>query len=140
MPKNTDLAYIAGIIDGEGYIGVYGGTTTPHVLTVGIKMCDPEAIGVIVDTFGGASSGYENELAYVFRWIVANRRAYDFLKAIRPFLRVKAEQADWAIEYYEETYRGKGTKLSPQDLAQRAEYAAILKNLKGWQTWEIAHS
>lgn len=138
MPTDTELAYIAGVLDGEGYIGVYG--EKHHVLTVGVKMCDPEAIGAIVDAFGGTNSGYENQFAYVFRWIVANRRAYDFLKAIRPFLRVKAEQADWAIEYYETTFRGKGTKLSQHDLAQRSEYAAILKDLKGWQSWETAHS
>jgi hypothetical protein len=140
VPTPIDLAYIAGIIDGEGYIGVYGGKQKKHVLTVGVKMCDPEAIGAIVDAFGGTNSGYENEFAYVFRWVVQTGRAYEFLKAIRPYLKVKAEQADWAIEYYEETFRGKGTKLIPEDFALRDEYAQILKDLKGWQSWETAHS
>lgn len=142
MPKveETTLAYVAGIIDGEGYIGIYGGKQDKHVLTVGVKMCDPEAIGVIVDNFGGTNSGYENEKAYVYRVILRAGKAYEFLKAIRKYLRVKAEQADWAIEFYEECWRGKGHNLTTGDLTQRSEYAAILKDLKGWQTWEVPYS
>ena len=141
MPKKipeTILAYIAGIIDGEGYIGVYG--SPKHILTVGVKMCDPEAIGLIVDTFDGACSGYENEKAYVYRVILRARAAYEFLRAIRKYLRVKAEQADWAIEYYEETFKGRGVALSVEDLKLRDNYANILKDLKGWQPWETCHS
>jgi hypothetical protein len=142
MPKHSpiDLAYIAGVFDGEGYIGIYGQAQKHHILTVGVKMCDPEAIGAIVEAFDGTNSGYENEHAYVYRVIFTAKRAYEFLKTIRPYLRVKSEQADWALEFYEETYKGKGTILNADDLQKRDEYAAILHDLKGWQSWEIRHS
>lgn len=144
MPTDVELAYIAGIVDGEGYIGVYK-TVYPsgrvlHLLTVGIKMCDPEAIGLIVDSFGGCNSGYENEKAFVYRVVFTSKKAYEFLKAIRPFLRVKAEQADWAIEFYEECRVGKGHPLTESDVNRRDDYAKILRDLKGWQPWEVCHS
>lgn len=142
IPETT-LAYIAGIIDGEGYIGVYRHVhagKVKHILTVGVKMCDPEAIGLIVEHFNGVNSGYENEKAYVFRVVLSSKKGYEFLKAIRKYLRVKAEQADWAIEFYEETYKGKGSILTESDITVRDSYVATLKSLKGWQPWEVCHS
>jgi hypothetical protein len=144
MPiSETKLAYIAGIFDGEGYIFVYRSEQKGrviHQLTVGVKMCDPEAIGEIVESFGGCNTGYENEHAFCFRVTFVGRSAYDFLKAIRPYLRVKAEQADWAAECYEECYIGKGQRVTSSDVEKRDYYRAVLKDLKGWQPWEVCHS
>lgn len=140
MPKLEELAYIAGIIDGEGCIGVYPNGKN-HSLHVMVMMCDPEAIGEIYEHFGGTFSGYQGENAYVYRIIMTGDRAYQFLKTIRRFLRVKAEQADWGMEFHEECRTGKGFKLTPEIAEKQLEYAAVLKELKVLPfSWEQANS
>lgn len=137
--SETDLAYIAGIIDGEGCIGVYKTAKNCNQLHVMVKMCDPEAVGAINDHFGSVCSGYVGENCYVYRVILTGQRAYDFLVSIRKYLRVKAEQADWAIEFFEECRVGKGTKLTPEMMIKRQDYETILKDLKKIPVWEVCH-
>ena len=136
-PSQTTLAYLAGIIDGEGSIGVYKANNS-HKVVVTVKMCDPEAVGEIHEYFGGSASGYQGTNAYVFRVYLAADSAYQFLKVIRKFLRVKAEQADWAIEFHETCKPGKGHPITPEVAALQFEYATILKDLKKLPyEWEV---
>ena len=126
----NDLAYAAGLIDGEGSIQIvkHRDPTCRQGyklwLNVTVSMCDPEAVEWANNTFGGSlytpkaktSSGRT-----IYRWSVTTRAAANFLKSIRPFLKVKAEVADIAIAFSAIRYMGSRKPQANLD-AQEAFY------------------
>lgn len=111
MTHNEALAYIAGIIDGEGCISSCrnnaGGTYRIRVMVV---MCDSEAIEFGQLFFGGkiwARSSIDNRRqAYI--WTVSKREdQLFFLNSIYPYLRVKRDQAEIALEWLNTTRPGR---------------------------------
>jgi len=112
MQKNlskTDLAWAAGFIDGEGYIGIRPVKSSPDTkgnphlqLRIIVSNTRPLAILKLVSMFGGdswirppAKAGHRTQ--YV--WQVFSRAAEDVLKEIQPYLVIKSEQADTALSY-----------------------------------------
>lgn len=116
--KKTDLAYMAGIVDGEGSISlvlmkktltlVVQVTNTNEWLIQSIKMC-----------FGGAVRlakplQPEKNWKPTYRWVVTSMQALEFLKLVYPYLRLKKSQAEIAIKFLE--LRGtKGRWLSEKE-------------------------
>lgn len=106
MSKKSILAYLAGVIDSDGTIGikrntysmrVTGDSTQPvYSERVHIRQVSMEALSLFAETFGGnvrpqpASSSKGKPL---FRWGVTDRQAVILLRAILPFLRIKKAQA-----------------------------------------------
>ena len=95
------LAYTAGIVDGEGYIGIRKGKPTTsrknfsYDLTVAIAMTDKEIIDWLHGTFGGGSCFSklrDPKHKPAHRWAIWNNKAEIFLRSIQPFIRVKANQ------------------------------------------------
>lgn len=103
--KETDLAYIAGLFDGEGCIHWFTVKKIYRYPSVTISMTTHAGLDLIIELFGG-------KLAYridkrprnkpVYRWTVGNRKALNFLETIRPWLREKASQADMVFEFYKD--------------------------------------
>lgn len=107
---DTLYAYLAGVIDSDGYISIK--RSTYHARTqgkdwnpayqevVGIKQVAPEAIDMLHATFGGyrgmqapnTKNGHP-----LHSWQVTNRQAAALLAALRPHLRIKTRQADLAL-------------------------------------------
>lgn len=101
--KTEILAYTAGILDGEGYVGIRKGKPTPkrrnfsYDLMVAIAMTDKEIIEWLHNTFGGTNcfSILRNpQHKTVHRWTIWNKKAEVFLRSIQPFVRVKARQIE----------------------------------------------
>lgn len=109
-----ELAYVAGLFDGEGCILVRehaqervmkGKIKTYNIqqLKVTLSMSHFPTIRAIYDQFGGAitRSAYANNRnpnhAIIYCWIHWSNGAGDFLTAIYPFLIAKREQARLAI-------------------------------------------
>lgn len=113
MRKNEIFAYIAGIIDGEAYIGIkkstYGMRYRPDVKSptyherVQIKMASPEILKLIKDNFGGSfykdkkiyqsKNGFKtNKIMYVYG--TTDKIASEIIKAVFPFLIEKKRQAE----------------------------------------------
>jgi hypothetical protein len=103
------LAYLAGVIDSDGSIGIKrstyamrhgnGGQAT-YSERVMCRQVTPDAIVLLRDIFGGyygmtAASTPRGKPLH--SWQVTDLRAAACLKALRPFLRVKAAQADNAL-------------------------------------------
>ena len=124
-----DLAYAAGIVDGEGCIGIYGKVNT-HMLIVKVGMCEPQAVDFLIEKFEALSNPYNNRFGPVYRAAFTGPKAYAFLCLIRPYLRVKRTQADVAIEFWEGKGNYKGYKIAPEELARRVDYELRLKALK----------
>lgn len=106
--EQTTLAYLAGIVDGEGYIGIkrskayacQGRNTPGYHARIQVRMVTEEAIRLIAETLGG---WYYREPAHaargrpLFCYQVSDAKAEAALRALRPFLRVKAASADTVL-------------------------------------------
>jgi len=87
-PKPTDVAWLAGIVDGEGYV-CYRKTPTVQVETV-----TPELAYIPASIFGGSVTTQQRRNASVFRWSVYGDNAIKVLKHLIPYLQYKKAQAE----------------------------------------------
>ena len=103
--SETEKAYIAGILDGEGSIGIYvarsGGGHGSHVLQVTVKMSEPAAVEFISVSCGvpihvGKVQGNSRPCGTV---ILRAGKALDLLSQCLPYMRVKKVQAEIGIEF-----------------------------------------
>ena len=97
--KAIDLAYIAGIVDGEGYVGIKkvkalnGGRVNPsYHERIQIRMVDEPAIKFIADTLGG---NYYKEKAHcnngrpLYCFQSNDASSVHIIKSLLPYLRIK---------------------------------------------------
>lgn len=145
MERNFILAYLGGILDGEGCIGIYkrnnrNGRSIRHQLTVQCNMQRKEAIQLLADNFGGLR-GYrvknKKTNAFIYEWRVQDKKAYECLTCLLPFLRVKIEEAILAIKFYETQFNkkrpgkfGGERKLEESELLERESYRTKLSAMK----------
>lgn len=106
MSGETLLAYLAGIVDGEGSISVRRSTYAMRHGNGGgaafwervkVKMVDPEAVDLLYAAFGGsrrteASSAKRGKPLHA--WEVTGWGAHHALEMLFPYLRVKRAQAE----------------------------------------------
>ena len=106
--KQTDLAYIAGIIDGEGYVGIkkskayacQGRQTPGYTARIQVRMVDEPAIKFLAETLGG---WYYKEKPHsakgrpLYCYQASDKVAEAILRTLLPFLRVKRVQAETVI-------------------------------------------
>lgn len=105
MPNETDAAYLAGFIDGEGYVRIERGTAKrgleKHRLIVSIANTDIDALRRLAEL-------WERPLYHVrgqkgnkdsARVVWSGRNAADILRRVRPYMLVKAAHADLALEF-----------------------------------------
>jgi len=100
----TVLAYLAGLVDGEGYIGIkksaaykcQGRKTPGYHARIQVRMVDEAAIRLLAETLGGwyyrEREAHANRRA-LFCYQASDKSAELILRKLLPFLRVKAEQA-----------------------------------------------
>lgn len=145
MPKGTkeELAYIAGLVDGEGSIGIYEYKSKykNYGLNLVINMCDIEAIALVKEIYGGHLMTIppkgNNRLQY--RLKLGRKETYVCLMEILPYLRVKKKQAEIALKF-KETVRGynklgRGRKLPISVLKERKIMINSIKELKRVSAW-----
>lgn len=117
MFTNNILAYVAGIIDGEGYIslksnGKYSDGKKRYAIVIKVTNTDQELINFLYLTFGGHTfhvtprNPRHNES---WIWEACSLKAYNVIKVILPYLRIKKPQAQLAIEYQERRIKGHTT-------------------------------
>jgi hypothetical protein len=138
--NTTDLAYVAGIFDGEGCIGYYStsktGTPYYHAL-VNITMTEDTVVNMLPKLFGfGKISVHkpkDGTRRTAYQWQVGHKKQVrEFLMAIRPYLVGKAEQADVVLQLFkaEDTYIQRQGSVTPEVIARRREVELKLKALK----------
>lgn len=121
--KKTDLAYIAGIIDGEGTIALCpaqrGNSKPSFQLTVKVSNTNEWLIQWLHFSFGGscyAKKIYGENDKQQWEWALWTVRASEFLKLIYPYLRLKKPQAELAIKF-QGARRGRGHRLTEGEMA-----------------------
>lgn len=127
-----DLAYAAGIIDGEGciYIDRFVDKRRPntrnYVLRVKVAMTDFEVPYWFEEMFGGFVSVYKRKdvnCRPAAIWGITNKRAIDFLNLIKPFIKIKQRQIEIAEEFEKTILRDKSKNR--QTLLREVLFAAM---------------
>ena len=111
---DAELAYMAGIIDGEGTIGIYRSTSksgkNSFQVWVIVVQKNPIIIDWMKERFGGprlfrmvrnrtffSVNGPSKKIYQTYRWYLMGKKAGDLLKKVRPFLVLKGKKADLGI-------------------------------------------
>lgn len=109
QPEPTIFAYLAGVIDSDGYITsactVYKGRRSVAA-SIGITGTNRAPHDLAASIFGGNINGYAVKGAQTGRrvnymWQRYGRRAVPVIEAVLPYLRVKADQAHLALHLQE---------------------------------------
>ena len=104
--SSEDLAYIAGFTDGEGYIGIVRNQGLR--LFIQITNTKPEVLYWMKELFGGSihKGQYKSEsdprffnAKPTYKWTIVSRQAETFLEAIQPYLRIKSELCQFALDF-----------------------------------------
>lgn len=139
-----DLIYLAGLFDGEGYIGIAKNsrakTGPSYMLQIALTMTDPYAPSLLHQTFGGSlyltkRSIVNPKHADAWSWFCASVKAAEALRQLHPFIRIKKPQADLALEYQAVVGRvrpqpGFASKQPEEVRALREHYYMRLRALK----------
>lgn len=102
----ADLAYAAGFIDGEGCITILAQhkqrmRNRSYSLRIQITQVDPAPLIRLQALFGGKLRARSRPKAQRTQYdlVLNDKQAVKVLQLIRPYLIVKAEQADIALEF-----------------------------------------
>ena len=145
--KKTDLAYLAGIFDGEGCIVIHDRQwiTKTGIKRIGFypEICVASTNEWIIQQLKFAFGGNvylrkkgTTRAQPIWAWQTTSKKATSCLKALLPYLRLKRRQAELAIEM-ENRRRPRGShKLEPKDNIawQQAQKILISKLNKGKAT------
>ena len=134
----SDMAYCAGLFDGEGCVAAYRLNYDPPrwSVRVTISMVNPKALRKIQNLFGGSLS-YSNP-KNCWSWYPGARASTTFLRAVLPYLTVKKDEAILALqlrtrmEEYKHVSRGCDGQalLSPAEVNIRQSLVDEIKALK----------
>ena len=137
--EETELAYTAGIIDGEGSIGLYLNRCKKqkdfYQMRVTVRNTNEWLVQRLKITYGGyfyPSRYGDKEMAKNWKpqwqWIIAANKALVFLKLIYPYLRLKKPQAEVAIRF-QEMRRGQGYHFTEEETAIAEVERILMGNL-----------
>lgn len=108
-PKSeTKLAYIAGLVDGEGCICIASSfdkkssINVSHQLVVRINNTDERLISWLKSEIGGSvhcRGTRKQGWKVLYDWYVCSTNAATFLQAVLPYLIIKKTQAELALEF-----------------------------------------
>lgn len=128
-------AYMAGLLDGEGCVGIYRHKGGRLGISVEIANTYKDVLSQLKAQWGGSFSGRTREgCQKIWRWGVSDKQAEMFLRHVRPFVQIKSNQLELALMFRETLQKGwRGNKLSPAVQAARQFLQACMRacNKKG---------
>ena len=137
--KKTDLAYIAGIIDGEGCIGLRRETLRRKDkkyatvrLYVSVSNTNEWLLQWLRFSFRGslAPCPRKNHQRLAWEWCIVFKQARAFLEAIYPYLRIKKPQAEIALRFQKaKKYGGRGHYKTDGERAVEEAQRILISNL-----------
>lgn len=129
----AEIAYLAGLIDGEGTIGIYRQTgTKTYELKLLITNTSPALLQWLRPRFGGGVGKHKKEKPWhreTWQIVIAQGKAADLIKLCRPFLVIKAAQADLGLRFMSEVSLRKGHRVTDEELEMRQRYADGMSKL-----------
>lgn len=146
MNKELIYAYTAGIIDGEGYIGLLktsgeGRSDIYFCPTVKVKTIDDFIVPFLKKEYGGyfyIEKRKDNRIPPK-TWELKNQKPVkEFLLKIYPYLRLKKQQADVIFEYVDKTRYSKSHSFNGKIKEEERQLRFKLYNkLKSFHTRQI---
>ena len=135
--KRTDLAYVAGIVDGEGWIGISADHRKRNPdrpcwrLRVSITNTNEWLMQYLKFAFGGTISikGGRRTGKPCYDLVLNRGKAAEFLKLILPYLKLKRPQAEIAIRFQESISKST-RRLTQEQFAIRETEMLLLKSMK----------
>lgn len=134
--KDTDLAYAAGILDGEGSIGArkHFHLRASFSITISVTMCDKEVPEFMASLFGGKVRMEKQKTSTgksIYGWYLHCKNAANALHAMLPFLIIKKQRAIDAIQLQSmmRSRGGRGLKkhISENEITSRLEVVARIR-------------
>lgn len=120
MIPETELSYMAGIIDGEGCIGIYYSKRGKYEARLQVSNTSKCLVDWIIQRFAKPYIGVHKMAGqkdvFVLSWI--GKTAAGLIKEVAPFLQIKRAQADLLLEFVD-TILVRGKRLSPELKALR---------------------
>ena len=135
MSRETDLAWAAGIIDGEGHIGLYLSHTNTgdcYVLKLVVVNTNLKMLERCKEIFGAGSIGnrVKAKMHHKQQWsfYACSKQAEKILQAVRPYLVAKADQADLGL-LSRKYIRQHGINTVNLEMDKQGDISAQLKGL-----------
>lgn len=124
--NSHDLAYFAGLLDGEGYIGIGARVSGEYrtrqlILQMRIGMTSESVISWLHTTFGGQVYQHERPPhKTMWLWSLTQQPAASLLRRVAPYLKVKNTHAWLAQEYLAQrtSFTGKSVPIEEQALRE----------------------
>ena len=129
--KKTDLAYVAGIVDGEGCIYLeHNSKGKSFQLSVSVGSTDAWICEWLKFAFGGCTYEMKTKNMPMRKWEIRTKQAGQFLESILPYLRLKKPQAELAIQFQKARNPGPGIRRTDAQRAVEEAQYILMKNLK----------
>ena len=135
MLNREELAYIAGLFDGEGYIGLrHRSDQRGFRLDIAVTSTSSS----IIESFSMLGGRVDNQARRITlmrgwknrqQWRMQGQEAVDFLRVIEPFLREKRDLALMAMEYWEQRTVSYHV-VSDEEFALRSGYKLCMDYLR----------
>lgn len=139
--SETQIAYLAGIFDGEGSVFLRrqfnktGRQRTYSLLITVVVGTHREAVEAIAAMVGSKPMEKVNDKGNkrpAWRVRLHGRQARDYLIAIRPYLLMKDKQADLAIEFQsQKLFRGQRCSIEREEAEEMAKLELTRLNARG---------
>lgn len=138
MISETELAWLAGFIDGEGYIGIEKRllrrrATPEYTIVLQISNTKRGIISFLKDLSGGSFYTYKpkGKAKLAYKWTIKAKAAESILAQLVPYLRLKREQAELALELARELSwpRGYDQAVPKYELEKRERLYQMIKIL-----------
>jgi hypothetical protein len=131
----AELAWAAGIMDGEGCITIQRNSrmrSVQHRLAVKITMTHRPTIDRLKEIFsaGSIAVGGADGMRKTYSLWITQKPAGHVLEALLPFLVTKADEAVLALKFLELPRATPGTRLPSEWIADRERYYQALRTAK----------
>ncbi|HHS84312.1 MAG TPA: hypothetical protein ENK38_05205 [Gammaproteobacteria bacterium] len=114
------LAYLAGVIDSDGYISIqrsiHNGKYLYHAAKIGIAGTRRQPHDLAASLWGGKVGSYtpkNTKHRPQFQWSRCGSVVWEIITELRPYLRVKREHADLALDLQEHVFDGQSDDPFP---------------------------
>jgi hypothetical protein len=127
------LAYTAGIIDGEGYVGLIERNRKKD-LSIGLRVSASNTKEWLIQWLKMQYGGYihcrqpkQINCKPNWTWQLDNKKAFEFLELVLPYLQIKHPQAEIAVAFYKTQRWGGGRKgySSEEKVIRQANYLLV---------------
>jgi len=139
--SEKDLAYVGGIMDGEGSISICKLKTKDtrrgfgYFLQVSVGNTNESLIDWLRINFGGSKYFSKGSIRRgnkaLWKWALSAHKALVFLQIIKPYLRIKSFQAEVGIAFQEAKWQGR--HITKQHWAVEETQRILMRQLNGNQ-------